>query len=367
MKLFIDPQVFWWQRFGGVSRYFAELLEDFRADESIDLRFPLRAHDNAHLREKQLYPNAAAFEFLHSLSFRGADRVRWWLLRQRDPVLREMKRGTYDLYVPTFFDPYFLDHKRDVPLVVTVHDMTHEVSPDSFPLDQEFVANKKRLIEAADRVIAVSEATRRDIVRFYPATENKIDVVYHGHSMDPSLVEPVEVPGTYLLFVGKRWLYKNFDFLLGAFSKIARDYADLHLVCAGGGSFTNEELRTISERSLRGRVHYRHINDRRLAYLYRNASCFVFPSANEGFGFPILEAMSCRCPVILPRATCFPEVAGEAALYYEDESGLVEQIQAVLEERIDRNALVDRGLSQAASYSWERCARETKAVYRSVL
>jgi len=367
MKILADPQVFWWQRFGGVSRYFAELLENFLADESVDVNFPIRAHDNAHLREKSLYPNSALFEFMQSLSFKGSDRVRWWLFRQREPVIRAMKHTDYDLYVPTFFDPYFLEHKKDVPLVLTVHDMTHEVSPDSFPRDIEFVENKKRLIEAADRIIAVSEATRRDIVRFYPGNEDKIDVVHHGHSMDPSRVEPVDAPESYVLFVGKRWLYKNFDFLLQAFAKIAADYPALHLVCAGGGDFTADEARTIGALSLGGCVHHRQINDRSLAYLYQNAACFVFPSVNEGFGFPILEAMSCRCPVILPNLTCFPEVAGDAALYYEDEPGLIEHIRAIADNAVDRDALIQRGLAQAESFSWERCAEETKAVYRSVL
>lgn len=367
MKILADPQVFWWQRFGGVSRYFAELLEDFHSDENVDVNFPIRTHNNAHLREKGLYPNSALFDFMQSLSFKGGDRVRWWLFRHRAPVLRAMKHADYDLYVPTFFDPYFLEHKKDVPLVLTVHDMTHEVSPASFPQDVEFVANKKRLIEAADRIIAVSEATRQDIIRFYPSSEEKIDVVHHGHSMDPSRVEAVDVPENYVLFVGKRWLYKNFDFLLHAFARIAADYPELHLVCAGGGDFTADEARTISGFSLGERVHHRQINDRSLAYLYQNAACFVFPSINEGFGFPILEAMSCRCPVILPNLTCFPEVAGDAAFYYEEESGLIEHIRAIADNTIDRDALIRRGLAQAESFSWERCAEETKAVYRSVL
>ncbi|MGZ0706951.1 glycosyltransferase family 4 protein [Coraliomargarita sp. W4R53] len=367
MKIFIDPQVFWWQRFGGVSRYFAELLAHYESDTDVSAHFPIRSHDNAYLKEKGLYPNSPFFDFAQSLSFKGSNRLRWYLFRQREKVIRSMQREQYDLYVPTFFDPYFLEYKKDVPMVLTVHDMTHEVSPGSFPQDVDFVDNKKRLMHAADRIIAVSHSTKADIVHFYPELEERVSVVHHGHSLDPSLVQEVDVPKEYILYVGKRWLYKNFEFLLHAFSKIASQQPELQLVCAGGEPFESEEIALIEQLGLSGRVVRISINDRSLSFIYSHALCFVFPSLNEGFGFPILEAMSCRCPVVLPKLSCFPEVAGDAALYYDDESSLIEQITAITTGAVDVEALRKRGLEQAATFSWERCAQETKAVYSSVI
>jgi glycosyltransferase involved in cell wall biosynthesis len=232
---------------------------------------------------------------------------------------------------------------------------------------------KQRLLQRADVVISVSEATKRGILEYFDIDEAKIKVVPLGNYFEkPSLsgLEVLSLPERYVLFVGKRDFYKNFKRFFEAISPILLKDKDLHLVCAGGGDFENEEIQAISSRKLQSQVWYQPIfDDTTLIQLYQKAQLFVFPSLMEGFGLPILEAMSCGCPVAVTTGTSFDEIAEEAAVYFEAEQ--VDSIKAAVERVVYNDGL--RSLMQAKGYERiplfksETTAQKTSEVYKELV
>ena len=189
------------------------------------------------------------------------------------------------------------------------------------------------MIQSADRIIAISGSTKRDILRFFPETDPaKISVVHLGASMpavDESLPSPAEVD--YVLFVGSRGGYKNFLRFVEAMRPVLEARKDICVLCIGGGGFTASELEAIG--SLRSRYCQASADDETLARAYAHALCFVFPSEYEGFGIPLLESFACNCPLVCAKSSSFPEVAGGAAEYFDPLS--VDEMSAAILRVVD--------------------------------
>lgn len=367
MRILLDPQIYWWQRYGGVSRYITEIYDYLSRLEGVSVDLPLLAHDNAYLDEKGIESQSAFFDFIRKMRFKGSDRIRQKLtFPHKRHCLKALDSGKHNLLVPSFYDPYCYNTSSKIPSVVTVHDMTHECFPELVPEPDRLIAEKRRCVEEASHIIAISEYTKENLIRFYPASEGKITVVYHGYSIDRSMVEEVELPEKYILFVGKRMAYKNLSFLAESVAPLLRSDPELRLICAGSPPFNDRELAQFQSLGIADKVSHMPITDGSLAAIYRRALCFVFPSLSEGFGFPILEAMACHCPVVIPRASCFPEIASDAALYYDTSEELAGIVEAFSKETIDRDALIQKGIARSEQFSWQKCAQETAELYRKV-
>jgi glycosyltransferase involved in cell wall biosynthesis len=171
----------------------------------------------------------------------------------------------------------------------------------------------------------------------------------------------------YLLYVGNRDIYKNFIPFLVAVSPILQQY-DLGLICAGGGGFNEVEHKAIKSHGVESYVEQRSITDPILAQLYSHAVAFVFPSLYEGFGIPILESMACRCPCVLSDRSSLPEIAGEAALYFNPDNvdDMRAAITKILDDKAYREGLVDRGTKRASIFTWERTVQETLSFYTNI-
>lgn len=196
-------------------------------------------------------------------------------------------------------------------------------------------------------------------------------MVYHGNTLLNDLESlPCKkkdfIP--YFLYVGGRSSYKNFKFLLKAFSIISQKYR-VNLICTGS-NFTSYERKLLAEYNINDWVKASIIrNDEELCLLYKNAISIVYPSLYEGFGMPILEAFACHCPVLLSNTSCFPEIAQDAGLYfspYELES-LVHSMELILLDDLLRNSLINKGLDREKEFSWNKTANQTLEVYKSVL
>jgi glycosyltransferase involved in cell wall biosynthesis len=255
-----------------------------------------------------------------------------------------------------------------------VYDMIYERFPDLFGEegDERFRQWKRRCVMRADLVVCNSETTRRDVQAWYGIEEARIRLVSRGCS------EPFRANGTgspssgptgrdFLLYVGTRYPYKNFGTLLRAY-RAWPSGRDVDLVVVGGGAWTSEEERDVSAAGLGGRVRLLpDVTDARLCELYRSAVCLVFPSLYEGFGLPLLEAMSCGCPIVASRIPSTVEVAGDCPIYFEPRSvdDLVRALEVPLVE--GRGAARCRwGLERAPRWSWDRAVRELLDVYREV-
>lgn len=356
LKVLYDAQIFTSQKFGGISRYFVELMKNMPTDIDVDLS--VRFSHNVYL------PEVKAISDFPSIPFKK-DIVK--ILNQRNSV-KKLKENDFDVFHPTYYNPYFLDHVKR-PYVVTVHDMIHERFPESFSPNDSTRECKRRIVFAADHVIAISQSTKRDLIEMYNLPEDKISVVYHGRTLSDATEQSVEnLPKHYILFVGDRNRYKNFERMAEAFSIVHHRYTDLQLVCTGR-PFKKNELELFSRLGISDSVKQFFVNDRQLRYLYTHAECFVFPSLFEGFGFPVLEAFEARCPIVLSNTSSLPEIAGEAGLYFDPTNidEISDRITAVLEDSQLRKTMVDKGIEVVKNFSWEKTAEQTAAVYRSLV
>lgn len=357
MNLLYDNQIFSQQKFGGISRYFVELMKHMPDDVHVECTALLS--DNFYLRTERFKGN-------HSHSFPHLFEKKKTYKRLNELSLKyALKRGKFDLFHPTYFDPYFLKNLKK-PYVITVHDMTYERFPELFGTSDPVIAQKRESIVGADKIIAISEKTKADIMDIYNLSGDNIEVIYHGYSINPRSAEGVDgLPEHYVLYVGQRYHYKNFERFLRSFAVVNQRNPEVKLVCTGQ-QFNNEERKLITDLRLDGVVTSMFVTDNQLAYLYSKALCFVFPSLYEGFGIPILESMACGCPVALSDASCFPEVAGEAAVYfnpYEIED-MAETIWRITEDSGLRKTLIAKGLGKAKDFSWEKTAIQTAGFYK---
>jgi glycosyltransferase involved in cell wall biosynthesis len=288
-----------------------------------------------------------------------------------------LKKQDFDLFHPTYYDPYFQKYLEKKPFVLTVYDMIHELYPEYFSLNDPTKTAKKELIEKADSVIAISNNTKNDIIRFTDVDPDRISVIYLGNPFEFTgplshgkiSLEITSFKKPYLLFVGTRSGYKNFKFFISSFTKLLKNHENLHVYCAGGGPFTSDELNRLRELNLLAKVHYVKTNDMIMKYLYENAQAFIFPSLYEGFGLPVLEAFSCGCPVVLSNSSSLSEIAGDAACYIDPDDGdsLIRGIESVLSDKDYHENFIRKGYERLKFFSWEKTARETKRVYDSLV
>ncbi|MCD9856095.1 glycosyltransferase family 4 protein [Epilithonimonas sp. JDS] len=292
--------------------------------------------------------------------------------KKSDKLLRRIfEESSYDLFVPTYYNPYFLDKIKDKPFVLTVYDMIHELMPQYFENDPYNVAEfKALLITRATKIIAVSNNTKKDILKFYPQIDpNKIKVIYHGSSIK---IEPnikVNLPDNYILYVGSRANYKNFEFLVQAITPLLKANPKLNLLAAGGGEFDDDEVEWIKSLNIEKQIIQKNFEENELGYFYKNAKLFVFPSLYEGFGIPVLESMASGCPIILTKHGSFPEVAGEAGIYFDSNSikDLQYKIQMLLDDSGLRAEFIKKGFEQVKKYNWKDAAEKCLKVYQEAM
>lgn len=277
---------------------------------------------------------------------------------------------------------YFLPPTRRSRRVLTIHDLAYAAVPEVCPVQKvgPFARNLGKFAREADAVIAVSEATKGDVVRFFEVSPEKISVVHHGKGEHFQPIERDEaaawlcseytIDGPYFLFVSTIEPRKNVATLVRAFAQAARDLPHSLVLIGGEGRgaakvFALAEQLGVGDRIVRPG----YVDAGELPWFYSGAEALVFPSHYEGFGMPMLEAMACGCPVICADNSSLPEVAGGAAelVNATDVEGLAAAMVKVAADLQHRDSLAARGLARAGEFSWSRCADETLAVYRAAM
>jgi len=245
--------------------------------------------------------------------------------------------------------------------VITIHDLTFKRFPEL--LQKETLHNlettMQREVALADAIVCVSESTRQDLLRHYQVDPSRAITIHSGHGTPPA-EEPVDgLPSRYILFVSTIEPRKNLTALLDAFERLDYDGA---LVVVGRVGWKSESLVP----RLRGPriVHLDYLPAPKLAYVYRHAEVFVFPSIYEGFGFPLLEAMGHGVPAIAARSSSLPEIGGDAALYFSSVEELIAQLRRVLDDAKLREELIARGFERVRQFRWETAAAQTLDVLR---
>lgn len=360
MRILYDHQMFTMQKFGGVTRYFAELMACLPSDFTACMP-PTVWSDNYYLQE---IVGQQTRQLSRPHNFRLKRRIYYFLndLQARKTTCK----NDYDIMHPTWYAPYVLKGRKR-PLVITVHDMIQELFTDDFLFYDRSVQNKRRLIQEADHIIAVSGQTKKDILDITGIDTNKISVVHHGYR--PTVEPSAPLAENYILYVGDRRKYKNFGtFITGVAPLLHREKA-LAVICAGA-DFNDEEVALFHSLNIpQTRVRAIRATDAQLMSLYRHAQMFVYPSLYEGFGIPILEAFANECPVCLSNASCFPEVAGEAALYFDPQSpqSIQNAIESILYNHDEAERLRIAGRERVRQFSIERMVSSTCDIYKSMV
>ena len=237
-------------------------------------------------------------------------------------------------------------------------------------------------LRRAQKIIAVSQYVKKEILDNFKIRPEKIEVVLEGAPLinpksqipNPKLnLEKFGIIKPYLFYVGNAYPHKNLENLIRALEILIKDYQlDLQLVLAGEEDYFWRCLKKESNTSILASmevferiVFTGFLKEEELEEFYRQAALYVFPSLCEGFGLPPLEAMSQGVPVASSNLTALPEILGQAAVYFDPKNpqDIADKIKQVLEDKNLRENLIVKGLEQIKKYSWEKMARETKEIY----
>jgi glycosyltransferase involved in cell wall biosynthesis len=365
MNILYDGQIYALNPTGGICRYFTKLISKLPTNFIPSLITCQDFTINIH------YPTHPNLKIYKRLNFRSS-RISYWLEK---PYLRAVSTlGRFELAHPTYYS-LFTQQKIDqyrCPVVLTVYDMVYEIFRNKIDPTGEHVGLKKKAILSAQKLICISENTKKDLINWYSVPEEKIIVTYLAAGIDASLSHGDEpVPSRpYYLYVGSRdSSYKNFDTLLLAFENVVSINAEI-VLCVVGYPFSETEIKRIAELKLTERIeHYTYASDSHLAKLYRCSVAFVYPSFYEGFGIPPLEAMSCGTPVIASNCSSIPEVVGDAGLLFNPNSvsELTDILLFLFDNSIERDRLIAKGLQRAKAFSWDKTVAQTLDVYYSLV
>lgn len=299
--------------------------------------------------------------------------LRWYSLKEQLLGARLINKHRIDLMHFTHFNvPYFYSGR----FMVTIHDLTINRFPDSRATTLPFWLYKiklfsyrfllKRTLQRAEKIICPSNFVKEDLLQYYHLPANKIEVIYEGAEKIPpvsSNLDNFKITKPYLLYVGAAYPHKNLDFLAEAFIKFNTDN-NYQLVLAGRLDFfytrLKNQLKNNPDIIFTGEV-----SDGELASLYQRALFFVFPSLNEGFGLPPLEAQANNCPVLSSNTSCLPEILQNSVLYFNpaNQTKLVEQMRQLAKDESLRLKLQEAGRLNSARFSWPTMAETTLKLY----
>jgi glycosyltransferase involved in cell wall biosynthesis len=366
MRVGIDARLVYYHQ-AGISRYCLQLIRALAEIDKQD-QFVILSSRRDH-RQFVTQENFGS----RSLWTPSHHRLEQWLLSA------ELRFTPLDvLHSPDFIPPF----RRRCRSIITIHDLTFLLYPQFLTKGSaRYYGQIDQAVRNTDHIIAVSESTRRDIVRLLGVPEQNITVIYEAPRRFFHVLPDVDLRARlrrrfglerdYVLFAGTIEPRKNVPTLLSAFQQLLDHYhPDVDLALAGAPGWLTDEVYTLVNRlGIKDRVHFLgRVSDEELVALYNTAQMLVMPSFYEGFGLPVLEGMACGAPVIASNTSSLPEVVGDAGLLVDptDADDLTVAMWRLVSDAKLRQDLVAKGFKRAASFSWERAARETLDLYRRV-
>lgn len=379
MKILYDYQIFHMHKFGGISNCFVQLMSNLPQD--IEFELALEESDNIHLKESNLLQveplKDHKEDFITSKNFKGKYRLyneysrlfpsKTSLGRNRRCSVLGLKRGDYDIFHPTYFEDYFLPYLNGKPFVLSIYDM---IAEKFFPTNNMQAVNKRKMVKKASHIVTISDNTKSDIIELLNVPEDKITTIYLASRKTENVSQTPLIRGDYILYVGNRQGYKNFNNMVIHLAPILKKNTNINVVCTGH-DFTPYEDNLFAKYDLKGRFIHIRPTDAELMNLYAHALCFIYPSLYEGFGIPILEAYQMKCPVLLNNKSCFPEIAQDAAIYF-DLDDINSNLEIVMDRFInisqeERDRLISNQNQRLQIFSWKKSAEQLAEVYRDVL
>ncbi len=362
MRILYDGLIYTHQLVGGVNRYFNNLINHLSRDIT-----PAVTACYGNPVDQILHPNLQLHLYRSRvLPSRISGRLGKYYFRWVE------NRVQPDLLHPTFYSLMTGRSFNQVacPVVITVWDMiTERFAAELDPLGK-IIECKRQAVNAARAILCISDHTCQDLLEYYPHLASKVTVTHLATDLDPEMIDPAlpTPPAPYILYVGGRKGYKNFDCVLNALAAVIQKHPDLTL-CVTGAPFTHQEQTSIATLDLGNTIHHAgYVDDRSLATLYHHSLALVYPSLYEGFGIPPLEAMVCGTVAIVANRASIPEVVGDAGLLFNPEKvdELVDHLLWLLDCTAERERLITQGQQRARQFSWKKTAAETLNVYRAV-
>lgn len=274
--------------------------------------------------------------------------------------------------IDIFFSPaHYAPRWCPTPTVVVIHDLSYFYYPEEF-LKKDLYQLKnwtQYSVKKAQKIIAVSKTTKKDIIKFYHIPEKNIEVVYNGYQSNISNQQStISNFKPYILYIGTLQPRKHLITLIEAFHLLLKKKPEYNLIIAGKKGWLYEEIfARVKSLHLQNKIIFPgYVSDEEKAALYTNASLFVLPSLYEGFGIPLLEAMSYGCPVISSFASSLPEIGGDACLYFDptNPQELVDDMIALIDDSSLRRDLIQKGKKRVQLFSWEKCGEETLEIIK---
>ena len=364
MRIIFDYQTFSIRQARGISRYFTELAVALGRLDHADVQVIV-----------PLLASKLLVEQRDKVAVTGVDVSRVSKLPTR--IVRAVNRALFPLMAAAAKPDIVHETQYDKPqftfrrakTITTIHDMIPERFPEFFAFLEAHRFRIRAALERADMIICVSESTRRDLLELYQTNPARVAVIPLASSLTPVNVKPSDEVEPYFLHVGARYSYKNFAALITAFG-ISKLWKTHQLITFSETELTLEELKAINYAEVpRKRIRQVRGDDAKLASYYAGATALVVPSLYEGFGIPVVEAMQCSCPVIASNKSSLPEVGGDAIRYFDprEPEAIAELMQSIASDSTVRENMIAQGLVQASKFSWEKCAKETYAVYENAL
>jgi glycosyltransferase involved in cell wall biosynthesis len=364
MRIGIDARLVYYSQ-AGIGQYILHLAKGLaRVDRENDYLLLQSRKDDSTILEQPNFRRVSLWTPSHHRLERHALNVEL------------MRLGLDILHSPDFIPP----HRPRCRSVITVHDLAFLLYPHFLTRESaRYYGHIDQAVRWTDQIIAVSNSTKRDAIQHLGVPEDKITVVYEAAN---AIFRPIDhvaareqvrkrhgVDGPFLLFVSTIEPRKNVPTLLRALWQLVECYKeDVHLILAGGKGWLFEDVfALVDELKLAGRVHFvGRVSSEELLYLYNAAELLAHPAFYEGFGLPPLEAMACGLPVIASNVSSLPEVVGDAGILIDphDVDELTVSMWRVLNEAGTRREMREKGLRQAARFSWEKAAGETAAIYQ---
>lgn len=386
MKIGVDIRVLMDEYYSGVSEYAANLLKVlFEQDKNNNYKLFYNSWHNLETRLNKWnnersqvigrhYPNKIFNYFLQkTLGYPKLDKV----------------LGGVNIFWSPHFNFTHLSASKDLKKIITVHDLSFLRYPEFFSLRKNFwhhALNVKKILREADKIIAISQNTKNDIIELTGVAPEKIVVIYSGVNLIKREVSAEErqgfldkhqLSGRFILYLGNIEPRKNISGIIAAFNNLkTKDAAeggqlsDLKLILAGASGWKNKKIYDVYQASLyKNDIRFLgYISQKEKDILYNISSVFVYPSFYEGFGFPPLEAMVYGLPVVCSNTSSLPEVVGSAALmvnpFKTEEIG--EALEIVLTDEVVRERLINQGYERLKLFSWKKTAAQYLQVFKEV-
>ena len=356
MKIAFTGSIFFNQKIGGISRYYVNLVSQLNLN-NVDAKIFAPLNKNLYLKElPKKYKISNYFSRFPSskfLNFANDSLTNLCINHTKPNIIHE-----------TYYSKN-IEKFKDYKKVVTVYDLIHEKFYENYSKSK--INEKNNIIKSADHFICISKKTQQDFIKYYNVSIDKTSVVYLGSNHFKINQEklPQNELSNYILYIGSRKKYKNFQILHNALNEINKNIK-LKLICFGGEKIHNDEIRKISSN-----IDVQQIfgDDNDLAKLYKNALCFINTSSYEGFGIPNIEAMYLECPVLCSDIEVFKEICGESSMYFDPNNAkdLAQKIELLIDDKNISKQKRKMGKTKAQLFTWKNCALDTMNVYDKLL